>query len=499
MQRADTIRALGNPVIQTPNLDRLVREGTAFTSAYSPSPVCVPARCCLHYGLYPQRTGLYDNGPMMDDNGASYPAVLGRHGYDTAAVGKCHFTPDPHGLRGFGRRWKQEEGVRDYDRDDYRVWLREQGLDPCEPHGTRGEMYYIPQVSLLDEEHHPTRWVADRTIEQIASGAGQDRPWCLFSSYIHPHPPLAPPRPWHKLYRAPTLPLPHVPDRFEALWTHINRHQNRYKYRDQGIDRNLLRNIKAYYYATISFVDHQVGRVLAALERTGQLDRTLIVFASDHGEYLGDYHCFGKRSMHDASARVPLVVRHPARFPAGARCAAPVSLVDLMPTFLRAAGIETGEFDLDGEDLSRVAAGDSERDVVFSQHGHGQKAIYLVVSERWKYFYSAGDHREVLIDRLEDPLESRNKAGITLYARVRNAMKQRLLGYLREVGHEEAYELRDGSLDWRPYPRLEREDLERDPDAALLFQDEPASLFGERDGFRGPEHTLSPSPPNPHP
>jgi arylsulfatase A-like enzyme len=134
------------------------------------------------------------------------------------------------------------------------------------------------------------------------------------------------------------MPLPQVPPDSEVLTTWINRHQNRYKYRDQGIDRNLVRNNKAYCYATISYVDFQIGRILATLEESGQLDNTLIIFASEHGELLGDYNCFGKRSMHDASSRVPMLVRGPG-FAADTRCKMPVSLVDLLPTAAAAAGV----------------------------------------------------------------------------------------------------------------------------------------------------------------
>jgi arylsulfatase A-like enzyme len=123
----------------------------------------------------------------------------------------------------------------------------------------------------------------------IEEKAAAETPWFLFSSYIHPHPPFAPPKPWHRLYRTNEMPLPFVPDGSEELHTWINRVQNRYKWRDRGIDQNLVRTIKAYCYATISFVDYQVGRILAALEETGQLDNTLIIFASDHGEDLLRY------------------------------------------------------------------------------------------------------------------------------------------------------------------------------------------------------------------
>lgn len=492
MQRADTVHALGNPVIQTPNLDRLVREGTSFTSAYSPSPVCVPARCCLHYGIYPHKTGLYGGGTMMDDNGQSYAAVLGNNGYHTKAIGKCHFTPDRHALRGFNERVSQEEIVSDYESDAYRAWLIDQGLDPVEPHGTRGEMYYIPQVSLMTAEHHPTQWIGDRSIECIRELSGRAQPWCLFSSYIHPHPPFSPPKPWHKLYRAPMMPLPNVPDNPEALHTHINRLQNRYKYRDQGIDNNLLRNIKAYYYAAISFVDYQVGRILEVLEETGQLDNTLIVFTSDHGEYLGDYHCFGKRSMHDPSSRIPMLVRYPERFPKNERCRKPVSLVDLMPTFLTAAGINHDGIEMDGNDLKAILDESVERKAVFSQHGTGNEAIYMIVTEKWKYFYSAGDRKEFLFDRIQDPNETRNKAQLRFSQPQKEALKKELLQYLKSVEHQQAYTESDGVLDWKLYPILDQSGIDGDPDANLMFQDEPHGIFGKQRGYIGPETIVDP-------
>ena len=135
MQRADTIGALGNPTIRTPHLDRLVAEGAAFTNCFSPSPVCVPARCCMHYGMYPQKTGLADNGSMMPDTGNAYPALLTRHGYRTHAIGKCHFTPEPDALRGLQSRQSQEECTSDPDSDDYIAWLKTNGHDFYEPHG----------------------------------------------------------------------------------------------------------------------------------------------------------------------------------------------------------------------------------------------------------------------------------------------------------------------------------------------------------------------------
>lgn len=478
MQRADTIHALGNATIRTPNLDRLVREGTAFSSCYSPSPVCVPARCCMHYGLYPQNTGVFDNHNMPPDNGHSIPGLLSRDGYVTAAVGKCHFTPDKAALRGFGSRQMQEECCSDPATDDYCRWLQENGGNFDEPHGTRGEMYYIPQISLHDVEHHPSQWVGDRSIEFIDVNSGKEQPWMLFSSFIHPHPPFAPPKPWHKLYRSPLMPLPQVPPDSEALYTWVNRHQNRYKYRDQGIDNQLLRNMKAYYYATISFVDFQVGRILAALEAKGELDNTMVVFTSDHGEYLGDFNCFGKRGMHDASSRVPLIVRAPQRFAAGKVCPRPVSLVDLMPTIAAAAGCHTDGVEMDGVNLSLIASGKSSREYVFSQFAHAGRAIYMAVGSDWKYVYSAGDNREFLFDRRTDTGDTRNLAGLSLVDKEKAAIKKVMLEYLHSVGAEEAVVETENGLDWRPYPLCDENYL-RNPDACLIIQDHDALVLNE--------------------
>jgi choline-sulfatase len=481
MQRADTIAALGNNVIKTPNLDRLVKEGTAFTSCYSPSPVCVPARCCMHYGMYPQKTGLFKNGIMMEDNGKSMASMLEAAGYKTHAIGKRHFTPVKNALRGFGSIESQEECTSDIETDDYCKWLKENNYDYYETHGARGEMYYIPQVSALPEEAHPSNWIGNRCVDFIQESSKEDKPWMLFSSFIHPHPPFAPPKPWHKLYRSPMMPLPDVPQDSESLHTWINMLQNRYKYRDQGIDNNLMRNIKAYYYATISFVDYQIGKMIKALEETGELDNTLIVFASDHGEYLGDYNCFGKRSMHDASSRVPLITRFPKKFKADNICENPVSLVDILPTFASVSDADISGGDYDGKDLSDIADGAVEREFVFSQFGKNEEGIYMITNSEWKYFYSAADDMEFLFNRKTDPRETRNMAGQVFSKEEKEYMKRNLLQFLKDNSLESAYEECGDGLDWKKYPLMDHRAY-RNPDANLMAQDYPSYEF-KREGY----------------
>ncbi len=467
-QRADTIHAAGNPVIKTPNLDRLFREGTLFSSCYTPSPVCVPARCSLIHGQYPHNTGCADNGHPMPEDRPSFMKVLSETGYRTHGIGKMHFNPDSQALRGFQSREYQAELRRRVEDDDYLKYLHANGYDHVyDPFGQRGEMYYIPQPAQMPAKFHGTNWVGDRTVEFIRN-VDRSRPFFLWSSFIHPHPPFSPPTPWNKLYRGALMPLPKRPENVEALQIYINRYQNRYKYRDNGIDNNLLRVMKAYYYACISFIDFQLGRILKALEDTGQLDKTLIVYTSDHGEFLGDYNCFGKRSMLDAAARIPMIAKYPERFAAGQICETPTSLVDVVPTFLTAAGADATVYGLDGTDLAEIAAEEgngaySDR-VVYSQYQRDGQGVYMAANRRWKYFYSAPDRREFLFDRVQDPDEMRSRAGFSLCRRELEGMRSSLFEFYRSQGFTDPME--DGH--WKLFPQPS---MSADPDEGLLIQD----------------------------
>lgn len=410
-QRADTIGALGNRTIQTPHLDRLVREGTSFTSAFTPSAECVPARCCMITGMYADRTGCGSNEQdMVPEDHPTLMSYLSNGGYRTHGIGKCHFTPDPWAMRGFQTRDFSEELPDKLDEDDYYRSLQKSPYSHVmEPHGIRGEMYYTPQPSQVPAEHHPSQWVGDRCLDFIGEQNGNDQPWYCYTSFIHPHPPFSPPNPWHKLYRAPDMPLPYLPENREELLCFINHFQNRYKYRDRGLDLNLIRCIRAYYYACISFIDYQIGRILEALEATGQLDQTLIVFHSDHGELLGDFGCFGKRSFHDASLKIPLLMRYPEGLPAGGRCESPASLVDLLPTFLAAGNIQCPDT-IDGTDLIGLAKGSTHRDGVFFHYAGGENALWGKVDSKYKYVWSAPDQKPYLFKRSDSP-ETTNLAG----------------------------------------------------------------------------------------
>jgi arylsulfatase len=492
--RYDCINALGNPYIKTPALNRLVTQGSTFSNAFSPSPVCIPARCSMIYGQYPHTTGCYENNfPMPTDDRKSFMDILSSNGYRTHGIGKCHFTPDPLALRGFQTRETQEELPAGPEEDDYLQYLFANGFEQViDPHGVRGEMYYIPQVSQIPQKFHPTQWIGDRSLDFIREEHGKNSPWYLFSSFIHPHPPFAPPSPWHKMYGFNDVPLPQIPYQSEKLLSYVNRAQNRYKYRDQGIDFNLIRMIRAYYYASISFIDHQIGRIFECLDSIGEIDNTLILFTTDHGEYLGDYNCFGKRGMHDVSARIPLIVSQPGIFDTGRKFETPVSLVDLAPTFLQAAGClkaNNQTIASDGVPLQQVVAGDNERSTVFSHLSFVKQAdgtngsmfqnqdpipdetraassVYMAVCDGFKYIYSALDNKEFFFDRKKDPLETRNRANVSSYQEQVNSMREKTMDHLKNGGETVGME----NDSWVVFtPRI----LPDDPDFGLLSQNQP--------------------------
>ena len=476
MQRADTISALGNNIIKTPNLNKLVKEGTSFLNCYTPSPVCVSSRCSMMYGQYPSKTGCNDNGPMKKDNNDSFVYYLKEYGYNTHSIGKCHFTPNYKELRGFNTREIQEEIINNPDDDDYLKFLYSEGYNYIiDPHGVRGDMYYIPQLSQMPQSHHPTEWIGEKTLKFINKNKNK-KPWFLFSSFIHPHPPFSLPSPWYKLYKSYEMPLPILPTDYKSLWTNINRIQNRYKFRDNGIDINLIRLIKSYYYGCISFVDYQIGKIINCLKHTAQLENTLIIFTSDHGELLGDYNCFGKRSMHSSSSKIPMIIRYPKEVPVNNLINTPVSLVDIASTCLDIINQNSSSYNLDGESLIKISKEEISRKYVFSQWNCNQNAQYMIASKDSIYFYSAADQKEFYFDHKIDPLETRNKAYTIGSSKSKtNKMRNKLFEFLVKNNVENAFEIKNKSFVWKNHYVNTKFN---DPDEGLIIQDQPWVDFG---------------------
>ena len=464
-QRSDTIRALGNREIRTPVLDSLVQHGIAFRNCYTPAPVCVAARSATITGRPPHLNGCTSNNesPLHLQ---SVMQVLRDCGYRTHGIGKMHFNPQLDALWGFDSRDISEEGARHpHSRNDFHDYLDANGYGHVlEPQGLRSEMYYIPQPSQLPAQHHHSTWVADRAIDFLDQ-RDREQPFFLWTSFIKPHPPFESPVPWHKLYRAADMLPPQRPEGFENLLNYWNHHQNRYKYRDKGYDEMLFRAIKAMYYACISFIDFNLGRILAALG--DDIENTVILYTADHGELLGDYGSVGKRSMLNPAVKVPLILRAPGIEARGRQIDQPVSLLDIFPTFAAVAGSGSPPPSPEGRDLFTVAAGACQRDFVYSQYSEGNTGLYMIAGRDWKYIYSAADRKQWLFDLRIDPRETKNWAGNPRYAGILQEMKGALIERFRRDGYEAAID--DG--DWREYEAP----VFPDPggDDGLLFQDAP--------------------------
>ncbi len=390
-QRRDTIHALGNDAIQTPALDSLANCADVYDRAYTPSPVCVPARMSMLSGQYPARTGCTNNNLNLAYDGKGLYATLTEAGYQSCCVGKMHHVTDYYGSIGFAERHTQEE--LSHPDDDYTKFILENYPEVFDYNGVRGEMYYVPQISQLPPKAHPTQWVGDRSVEFIER-VDEDKPFFLFSSFIHPHPPFCPPAPWNKIYREELDP-PFRPDLFDEFAPLLHK---RFGTTNMGTsDRDLYR-LKNHYYACVSFVDYQIGRILDALKARGLYEDTLIVFATDHGEMLGDYGVMGKRTMLEPAAHIPFMVKRPGQT-AQTRRDDLASLVDLAPTLLSYAGIGYDPAEFDGIDLYGEQPADR---LLYAQYATGDKGGYMVTDGDRKLIYNAPNDRYYYFDAMPE-------------------------------------------------------------------------------------------------
>lgn len=390
-QRRDTIHALGNDEIVTPALDSIANEAVCFDRCYTPSPVCVPARLSMLAGQYCARTGNNTNNKEMVYTGEGFYSEFTKAGYNSCCVGKMHYNPDLYAPLGFRTRLSQEE-MANPELDDYTIWLKNSPYKGVfDYNGQRSEMYYIPQVSQLPASAHPTQWVGDRCVEFIESCEPEDEPMFLVASFIHPHPPFAPPAPWNKMYREPIRRsfVPEDPDSYEDLL------RNRYTLDAIGISPRRLELLNQHYYACVSFVDYQIGRILDELKKKGMYDDTVIVFSSDHGDLMGDYRSMGKRTMLDAAANIPFLIRVPGEEHTVRHD--PASLVDLAPTLLSLADIPYDKGEYDGVNLF-----EEKHDVVYSQYANGTIGTYMVASGYDKLVYTAIGDRYFYFDSFPD-------------------------------------------------------------------------------------------------
>lgn len=432
-QRYDALACMGNPCIATPNLDRLASQGCLYRFGHTPNPVCIPARHCLLTG---QRSVVHryfqNQGHHLDPAIPTLPRILADAGYHTEAIGKMHFVPARE-HHGFLRMQLMEETPRHRQDDDYLTYLKNVGYGHIRHgHGVRHLLYHQPQQSIVPEQHHGTHWVADRTIEFLREN--RNRSWFCWSSWIAPHPPLnATPR-WAEYYRNKPVPAPNriEGEKIPQFLAHANWFADMHKATPQRLQRSTQA-----YYAQVSFVDEQVGRVLAELENLGLADNTLVLFTSDHGEMLGDHWGWQKQCAYEPVVRVPFLMRFPGRVPAGSVSDDFIDLIDILPTFADAAGAALpGTWGFPGDSL-RNPRGHRDRSCQFTECHEGKARWISVRDHRYKYTYWFHNGYEELRDLQSDPNELHNLAieGMTpALEKVRCEMRRRLIDWERRNG-----------------------------------------------------------------
>jgi len=433
-QRFDTIQAGGYEHMHTPNLDRLVKEGCLYTHAYTPNPICLPARHNVLTGLPSRYHGFPDNMPnaITKPELPTIPRILSDHGYDTRVIGKMHFRPARR-HNGFNKMELMEELPNTREEDEYAMYLKDVGWGHVQNiHGVRNLLYMVPQRSLIPEEHHGTKWVADKTISFLLANGGR-QPFFLWTSWIAPHPPFDVSDRFAEMYKDADLPKPHQTKTPLAALTQENAMMGDLP------DENYVRGMRDVYYGAISMVDEQVGRILDTLEQIGQLDNTLIIFTSDHGELLGDYGLYQKWNPYDSCARIPFIVRYPKKLAPGSVYESFVDLNDILPTVLDLVDLEyPADYPLPGESLFTETP-TKDRDWQYVEYAEGNRRWISIRNESHKYNYYYGGGFEQLFDLVADPHETTNLLHDQYppeVAVIRERMRAKLIEYERAWGLE---------------------------------------------------------------
>jgi len=409
--RPDFLGCYGARFMSTPNIDALSEKGEIYRNAVSPAPICVPARASLLTGMNSVQHGVVENYSWLRPDRAAcgiptWPEMLAEAGYHTEAIGKMHFYPWDKS-EGFAHRVIAEDKRHIHIHDDYAAYLAAHGLRKY--HGSEHDGYFENKgaiISKIPVEHQVDKWVTDRACEFIQNYSG-DRPFALMVSFPGPHCPYDPPIEFADLYRPDDMPasIPATDDSrlFRDLVIGMNKRPwNQVDYTDfQGHHK---RKIRAYYAALVHQIDQGIGRIVAALQASRCRDDTVIIFASDHGDFLGDYDLIGKHLFYEPSIRVPLIVKLP-RASAPRSVEALVSLTDVTATILALAGI------------SRLGWGDSivlpelglphtrSRDHIFGATELG----LTIITREWKLCRYKNGH-VALYNLIDDPQEQRNLA-----------------------------------------------------------------------------------------
>ena len=400
--------AAGHPLVRTPHLDRLSARGTRFGAAYCTSPICVPSRAGFATGKYPHQVGYWDNADPYDGAVPSWHHLLRAAGRRVVSIGKLHFRGRPGDDHGFSEELVPMhviDGIGDVKGLVRENIPRRNGYDKLAKLAGPGESPY----TRYDREIAAR---AQKWLREDARRSGE-RPWTLFVSFVCPHFPLIAPPQFYDLYPPERIALPkqYLPEE-RPHHPYLRDYDACVAY-DLGFggDHAKVRRAIAGYLGLVSFMDDNVGKVLDALDGAGLKDETRVVYTSDHGDNVGARGLWGKSTMYEESAGVPLVMAGPD-LPAGATCETPVSHVDLFPFVVESAGCAMPAGDYHGvSPLARLAAAPAERAVLSAYHAIGSTGgVTMLRKGRWKYVHCVR-YRPQLFDLERDPEELVDLAG----------------------------------------------------------------------------------------
>lgn len=399
----------GNPLVKTPNLDRLAARGTLFTDAYCNSPICVPSRASFATGRYVHQIRYWDNADPYDGRLPAWGHRLMARGHRVTSIGKLHYreTLDPNGFDEEILPMHVVDGTGDLlglIRDG--LPRRNKGLNYVKEAGGGESTYTRYDREILGES---LRWLKEEAPRHT------DKPWVLFVSFVCPHPPMIAPAPFYRLYPHDRVPRP------VQYWTEASPHPAVEAFRDaaywERLDEAAVRKAVAAYYGLVSFLDDNIGTLLQTLTDLGLADDTRVVYTSDHGENLGNHSLWGKSVMYEDSAGVPMIMAGPD-IPEGEVVTAPVSLVDCHPTLLDAVGAMPNEEEamLPGHSLFSLAHGERPPRTLFCEYhaANSTTGTYMIRHGQYKYVHYV-QYRPQLFHLGDDPDEERDLAGGEAY------------------------------------------------------------------------------------
>lgn len=439
--RGDALGCMGNSAVISPNIDRLSAEGTLFCNGYSSTPSSTPARAGLLTGMSPWRHGMLGYGKVAAEYKYEMPAMLREQNYYTFGIGKMHWSPQKS-LHGFHGTLIDESGRADTKDfiSDYRLWLQVQrpGVNP-DLTGI-GWNEHRAGIYKLPEELHPTAWTGKMACELIQN-YNNESPLFLKVSFARPHSPYDPPQRLLDEYEEKEMPAPYIGDWCSKYATPLDPQKADKDAPFANFGAEYAKNSRKYYYANVTFIDEEIGKIMQALKDKGMYDNALICYVSDHGDMLGDHYHWRKTYPYEGSTHVPYIVKWPESFgiKEGIKVDEPVELRDLLPTFLDASGAQIPE-EMDG--LSLLALVDESRKHTWRQYIDLEHATCYAKENYWcaltdgkiKYVWNFYTGEEELFDLAKDPGELRNLVSEKHYRKRLADLREAMVKHLSERG-----------------------------------------------------------------